>query len=99
MSACGISGPLYGKRSQHQRRSPGLRSLNPDPHLHPRIQARYARADEALKQINGKSYAGKYAAALRLNVLLGINFSSEQKMMDDWEMVPPSSQGHEVADP
>ncbi|MEM7128149.1 MAG: ATP-binding protein [Chloroflexota bacterium] len=44
-------------------------------------------AEEALKQIQDKGYADKYTADLRPRVLLGINFSSEQKTVDDWKMM------------
>ncbi|MEM7126249.1 MAG: ATP-binding protein [Chloroflexota bacterium] len=44
------------------------------------------RAAEALKQIHDKGYADKYAADPRPKVLLGINFSSQQKTVDDWKM-------------
>ena len=44
------------------------------------------RADDALKQIKDKGYADKYATDPRPKVLLGINFSSEQKTVDDWKM-------------
>ena len=48
-------------------------------------------ADEALQQIKDKGYADKYAADPRPKVLLGINFSSEEKTVDDWKMDPPLS--------
>ncbi|MEM7132884.1 MAG: ATP-binding protein [Chloroflexota bacterium] len=43
-------------------------------------------ADEALQQIHGKGYADKYASDPRPKILLGINFSSKQKTVDDWKM-------------
>ena len=43
-------------------------------------------ADEALQQIKKKGYADKYAADPRPKVLLGINFSREQKTVDGWQM-------------
>ncbi len=43
-------------------------------------------ADEALKQIKERGYADKYAADSRPKVLVGINFSSQQKTVNDWTM-------------
>ena len=43
-------------------------------------------ADEAVEQIKERGYANKYAADRRPKVLLGINFSSEQKTVDEWKM-------------
>ena len=43
-------------------------------------------ADAAMQQIKDKGYADKYAADPRPKVLLGINFSSEQKTVDGWKM-------------
>ncbi|MEM7130356.1 MAG: ATP-binding protein [Chloroflexota bacterium] len=44
-------------------------------------------ADQALQQIKDKGYADKYAADPRPKVLLGINFSSEEKTVDGWKMM------------
>ncbi|MEZ4713435.1 MAG: PD-(D/E)XK nuclease domain-containing protein [Caldilineaceae bacterium] len=41
-------------------------------------------ADEALQQIKDKGYGDKYAADPRPKVLLGINFSREQKTVEGW---------------
>ncbi|SEA47438.1 PD-(D/E)XK nuclease superfamily protein [Thiothrix caldifontis] len=41
-------------------------------------------AKAALKQIKDKDYAGAYQTDPRLKVLLGINFSSKIKTVDDW---------------
>ncbi|EIJ36808.1 ATP-binding protein [Thiothrix nivea] len=41
-------------------------------------------ADAALKQIRDKNYAGAYLADPREKVLIGINFSSQEKTVDDW---------------
>lgn len=41
-------------------------------------------AKSALEQIKNKDYAGAYQADPRQKVLLGINFSSEKKTVDDW---------------
>ncbi|MEZ4707390.1 MAG: ATP-binding protein [Caldilineaceae bacterium] len=43
-------------------------------------------ASAALQQIKDKGYAAKYAADPRPKVLLGINFNSAQKTVDEWEM-------------
>ena len=43
-------------------------------------------ADAALQQIKDRGYADKYAADPRTKVLIGINFSREQKTVDDWQM-------------
>lgn len=43
-------------------------------------------ATAALAQIKARSYADKYAADPRPKVLLGINFSSQAKTVDDWSM-------------
>ncbi len=42
-------------------------------------------AQIALDQIKDKKYAEKYYADEREKVLIGINFSSEQKTVDDWK--------------
>ncbi len=42
-------------------------------------------AQMALNQIKNKKYAEKYYADEREKLLVGINFSSEQKTVDDWE--------------
>ncbi|MBV7330909.1 PD-(D/E)XK nuclease domain-containing protein [Chloroflexi bacterium TSY] len=44
-------------------------------------------AEEALQQIQDKGYADKYAADPRPKVLQGINFSSEEKTVDEWKIV------------
>ena len=49
--------------------------------------------EEALQQIQDKGYADKYAADLRPKVLLGINFSSADKTVDEWQTDPPLSEG------
>ena len=41
-------------------------------------------AEAALKQIRDKDYAGAYRADPRQKVLLGINFSSQHKTVDNW---------------
>ena len=41
-------------------------------------------AKAALQQIKNKNYAGAYQADSREKVLLGINFSSEEKTVDEW---------------
>lgn len=41
-------------------------------------------AEKAMQQIKEKGYADKYAADPQSKVLLGINFSSEQKSIDGW---------------
>ncbi len=41
-------------------------------------------ASAALKQIKDRAYHEKYAADPRHKVLLGINFSSQKKTVDDW---------------
>ena len=43
-------------------------------------------AAAALQQIKDKSYAEKYRADPREKVMLGINFSSESKSVEGWEM-------------
>lgn len=43
-------------------------------------------ADEALKQINEKGYAKKYLSDPRPKILLGINFSREEKTVDEWRV-------------
>lgn len=43
-------------------------------------------AAAALAQIRARGYADKYAADPRPKVLLGINFSSQDKTVDDWVM-------------
>lgn len=43
-------------------------------------------ADKALAQIKDKGYAEKYRADPRMKVLVGINFSSEQKTVEGWKM-------------
>ena len=45
-------------------------------------------ADEALQQIKDRGYADKYAADPRPKVLLGINFSREEKTVDGWKIDP-----------
>ena len=42
-------------------------------------------AETALAQIKERGYAAKYAADDRPKVLLGINFSSQAKTVDDWQ--------------
>ena len=37
------------------------------------------KADEAMKQIKGKDYAGKYALSQKRITLVGISFSSEKR--------------------
>ena len=39
----------------------------------------------ALKQIKDKGYAEKYYGDKREKILIGINFSSELKTIDDWK--------------
>lgn len=41
-------------------------------------------AQEALNQIKQKQYAAKYADDKRSIILIGINFDSEKRMIDDW---------------
>ena len=41
-------------------------------------------AETALAQIEAHGYADKYAADARPKVLIGINFSSQTKTVDDW---------------
>ena len=41
--------------------------------------------ETALQQIKDKGYAEKYYGDSREKILLGINFSSEQKTVDDWK--------------
>ena len=41
-------------------------------------------AKAAMDQIKNRGYAGGYATDLRPKVLIGINFSSETKSVDDW---------------
>lgn len=43
-------------------------------------------ADAALRQIKEREYAAKYASDPRPKVLLGINFSREEKTVDDWQV-------------
>ncbi len=43
-------------------------------------------AEAALQQIREKSYADKYKASNKRLVVMGINFSSQTKSVDDWEM-------------
>ena len=43
-------------------------------------------AEAALKQINDRGYAEKYRADPREKVLVGINFSSELKTVQDWKV-------------
>ncbi|MEZ4865746.1 MAG: ATP-binding protein [Caldilineaceae bacterium] len=43
-------------------------------------------AKAALQQIKERGYAAKYTADPRPKVLIGINFSSQQKTVDDWTM-------------
>ncbi len=45
-------------------------------------------AEEALQQIKDKGYAEKYRTDARQKVLLGINFSSEQKTVESWQSEP-----------
>ena len=42
-------------------------------------------AETALQQIKDKGYAEKYYGDSREKVLIGINFSSEQKTVDGWK--------------
>ena len=42
-------------------------------------------AEIALKQIRSKNYVGAYLTDPREKVLLGINFSSQEKTVDDWK--------------
>ena len=46
-------------------------------------------AAAALKQIKDRGYHEKYAADRRTKVLVGINFSSQQKTIDDWAVETP----------
>ncbi len=41
-------------------------------------------AKTALKQIKDKDYAGTYRTDSRQKILLGVNFSSKTKTVDDW---------------
>ena len=41
-------------------------------------------AQKALDQIKSKNYAEKYYADNRTKILMGINFNSEEKTVDDW---------------
>ena len=43
-------------------------------------------AEAALKQIKARGYHDKYVTDPRPKVLLGINFSSKQKTVNDWTM-------------
>ena len=43
-------------------------------------------ADEALQQIKDKGYAEKYRTDPRPKVLVGVNFSSEQKTVAEWKL-------------
>ena len=43
-------------------------------------------AEEAIKQIEEKGYAEKYADDKRPKILLGINFNTETKRVDDYKM-------------
>jgi len=43
-------------------------------------------ADVAMQQIKNRGYADKYYADERPKRLLGINFSSESKSVDDWKL-------------
>lgn len=43
-------------------------------------------AQTALDQIKSKGYAEKYYADNRMKILMGINFSSEAKTVDDWQI-------------
>ena len=49
---------------------------------------RDATADEALKQIEEKGYAGSYAADNRKLLKIGVNFNSKERIIDDWKVVP-----------
>ena len=49
---------------------------------------RDATADEALKQIEEKGYAGPYAADKRKLLKIGVNFNSKERIIDDWKVVP-----------
>ena len=42
-------------------------------------------ADEAMNQIHEKDYPSKFQHSEKKLVALGINFSSEQKAVDDWK--------------
>ncbi|MEM6700262.1 MAG: PD-(D/E)XK nuclease domain-containing protein, partial [Bacteroidota bacterium] len=42
-------------------------------------------ANAALNQIKNKNYASKYYADPRKKILIGINFSTEQKTVEDWK--------------
>ena len=44
-------------------------------------------ADIALKQIEEKGYANAFAGDARKLFKIGINFSSEKKLIDDWQIV------------
>ncbi|MEZ4656830.1 MAG: AAA family ATPase [Caldilineaceae bacterium] len=44
----------------------------------------YQSAAEAIRQIHDKGYAAKSSADPRPKVLLGINFSSQQKTVEGW---------------
>ena len=44
-------------------------------------------ADIALKQIEEKGYANAFAGDARKLFRIGINFSSEKKLIDDWQIV------------
>jgi len=43
-------------------------------------------ADEALDQIKKKDYLGKFKNSGKQLVGIGINFSSENKVIDDWKV-------------
>ena len=43
-------------------------------------------AQVAMEQIKGRDYAGAFRDDQRPKVLVGINFSSELKSVDDWVM-------------
>ena len=48
---------------------------------------RDATADEALKQIEEKGYAGPYAADKRKLLKIGVNFDSKKRTVDDWKVI------------
>lgn len=44
-------------------------------------------ADDALNQIREKGYALPYQSDSRKIFLIGVNFSSEARMPDDWKVI------------
>jgi len=46
-------------------------------------------AEKAIRQIQEKKYAAKYALDKRLKMLLGINFNSETRVIDDYRLISP----------